>query len=609
MTTFLDYLLETRTSKQKNFNLNKQFILDELGHTPTNMTVAIASRLKIFKNTLLSNGIEVDNIDDLSLYDLKKLLDDNGIEIKKHLHLDKSNTNFTKDAKFIKTSDFGKQQLEKGKSIAQTIKYTREKLIKAIDASDKKLVDIEKKSLEELNDFIKNNEISIKARAAKWRLHEKDIAKGISNLFKIEFFKIKKGKKTQEVKDIKLYNAEVVGGSNQSDVKVSHNDKSFFVECKLNLQTSEYFKFGLTIDGDSIKYNHQDFIDGDKSDEQIQTINDIFKKIDLSKFLTDLTKDKDIKAYWKQFKANVNDIVKFIRNNEEFKQFAIKGNIQDSYPKAFKQLAQVFDLYCQHYITKYNTLIDKLFELLTYDEITKRKNDFKIRKHSKDALQSEAFKKLSVLQANIQTAEKLLNDKIITDKKKFQLLVTEIKKIEVKLTILLNDLERDPNDFNGLNDIPKKEQLKYFFKLFISSTGRKLKGKNALVLPDADEAGNMQLLPNIELENSRLGQMITDFYVLKDSCAYVQIADRIFIFDTDFNPLNIPNLPIFKDALSKFSVKLLVDDELTKISLHIQALEPDKQKIHKFNHLSFIQKDTNYIGKALKNGITISIKS
>ena len=52
-----------------------------------------------------------------------------------------------------------------------------------------------------------------------------------------------------------------------SDVQVVHKRKSdessFFVECKLNLQAAEYFKFGLEVDNTgNLKYDHSRFLEG-----------------------------------------------------------------------------------------------------------------------------------------------------------------------------------------------------------------------------------------------------------------------------------------------------------------------------------------------------------
>ena len=41
----------------------------------------------------------------------------------------------------------------------------------------------------------------------------------------------------------------------------------------------------------------------------------------------------------------------------------------------------------------------------------------------------------------------------------------------------------------------------YFFKLFVSTVGRKTKGGNSLVDSLEDEFGNMQLIPEVEIES------------------------------------------------------------------------------------------------------------
>jgi len=72
-------------------------------------------------------------------------------------------------------------------------------------------------------------------------------------------------------------------------------------------------------------------------------------------------------------------------------------------------------------------------------------------------------------------------------------------------------------------------------------------------------------------------------------------------FDKDFNLLQIPKLPIFKDILTKFKIKLLVDDNLTRISLHISAIEMNEKLLKKFNNVSFKKNDANWIKTKLGN--------
>ena len=103
-----------------------------------------------------------------------------------------------------------------------------------------------------------------------------------------------------------------------------------------------------------------------------------------------------------------------------------------------------------------------------------------------------------------------------------------LRKIEIKLNALLKSIGKKPGDYAALEGISNSKKLKYFFKLFLSSVGRKANGKNPDLFVDSDKMGNLVICKPVVLENSRLAQMITDFYVKKDKCAYIQIADRIY---------------------------------------------------------------------------------
>ena len=142
-----------------------------------------------------------------------------------------------------------------------------------------------------------------------------------------------------------------------------------------------------------------------------------------------------------------------------------------------------------------------------------------------------------------------------------------------------------------------KYKTKYFFKLFISSVGRKRVGQDFNDLSEEDELGNMQLCSSIVLKTRELAEMITAFYVKKDNCAYIQIGDMIYQFDEKFNPFKLENLPIFKDILDTYAIRISISDDLSSIRLHISAIEPDKSKLSKFSKLSFKKNDKNFIAK------------
>lgn len=94
-------------------------------------------------------------------------------------------------------------------------------------------------------------------------MHEKDVVKGLNKLFQDGLFVVN-GKKIEDKHNDK-FKAELAGGSILSDVKVMHASTgcNFFVECKLNLETAEYFKFGLTIDSGKMSYDHKKFLQGE----------------------------------------------------------------------------------------------------------------------------------------------------------------------------------------------------------------------------------------------------------------------------------------------------------------------------------------------------------
>ena len=79
-----------------------------------------------------------------------------------------------------------------------------------------------------------------------------------------------------------------------------------------------------------------------------------------------------------------------------------------------------------------------------------------------------------------------------------------IQQVEVKLNSVLKDLGKDVGDFNALMDISEKDKLKYFFKLFVSSVGRKTKGNSPLLDNSSEKPGNFDICPDVIVENTRL---------------------------------------------------------------------------------------------------------
>ena len=109
----------------------------------------------------------------------------------------------------------------------------------------------------------------------------------------------------------------------------------------------------------------------------------------------------------------------------------------------------------------------------------------------------------------------------LEDAEKIKKVATQMQKIEAKMNALLKSLKRDENDFDALTSLKKKDKLKCFFKMFMSSVGRKHGDKNPVLDAAEDKLGNMVICAPVVVKNSRLAQMIADFYVKKDGCAYI----------------------------------------------------------------------------------------
>ena len=517
------------------------------------------------------------------------------------------------DAAFVRS--FPKYANVNSGNMTNTIKTLRAKYLNALQKNNVEIEDAAEKSLSELDQLVKDNNITLSKRNITWKVHEKDVVAGINSLFETGFFKLQQANGQQKTTDKKMFFARQVGGSLKSDVEVVHkrkgtSDISFFIECKLNLDAAEYFKFGLQVDAaGNLKYDHHRFLEGAVKEDktQLKVIDELFnKKIDLNGFLKEIVSHTDVKKHWKQLLNNLTAVKADLDKSDEYKQFSKTHRLIGVLPDDFQTLALIFDTYCKWYIQRYNQFIDEIFNLVIDDEVKQRKIDFKMYLIGRsDDKRSEVVNTLDEL-VNL-----LLNNKNQLIKKedynKVNSLVKKAKQIEIKLNVLLRHLGLKENSFHKLGQLKDINKVMYFYKLFVSTVGRKRAGKQELVDMQSDEFGNMQLVPEIELDDSKLPLMITNFYVEKDNCAYIQIDKTLLQFDEDFNPFKIPDLPIFKDAAHKFCVRILVDDELTKISLHIRALELDKKQLAKKNIVSLKQSDSNYLMKVLKNGVKVNV--
>lgn len=351
---------------------------------------------------------------------------------------------------------------------------------------------------------------------------------------------------------------------------------------------------------------HKIFLSGDVKNDKEETakIQELFKKIDLSKFLTDLIQSKELIEHWKQFTANIADIREFIVHSPEFKAFAADNLAKLSpgkFPQEFQNLTNIFDSYCQYYIDKYNQIIDKIFGMLRSD-FRQRKEQYKISKRDnpKSIKDGIVFRTVDMLIADVKAHEEVLGHRITIYPARFKTLTQSIKKIEAKFTALLASEGIKPEQFDSIDKLADKNKLMCFFKMFISTTGKKRKGQQLFVGDQDVELGVMQLCPTVQLDTPVLAQMITDYYVTKDNCAYIQIADTILQFDKDRNPLNLPDLPIFKEAVTRFNIAIAVDDNLRNLHLKLFAVEFNDKALSGKKILSFKSSDNNFVGKKLK---------
>lgn len=556
--------------------------------------------------------------------------------------------------------------------ITTQIKKLRQKYVDALTAAGKQLSDETLYSLQDLKKMADDAGIDFKSqsREKRWQLHEKNVVLGTQRF-------LDSGKIIVNSQPIKpgLCVVSVIGGGLQSDVKVVNtaNNKSFFIECKLDFESSRYFKYSLSIENGKLKYDHKRYIDSaNKHDkDSVEELDELFsKRINITSFIDDLLKHPDVKATWEQFGNNIDEMCEWLKRSDDidgtsdrnwkkmvqhimanFNQsykYDIALDIDDDikkcasflsgkYPDDFKHIAKIFDKYVAYYKSSYNSIIDRMIDIMPMDLMLALRNeinddefdlnDLKIssknRRRSTNVSTNELFQHISKIAANMTAYKKLadeLNQTMVSaddfDPYEFskldngaeiQYIAMQLQKIEVKLATLMGHLGLDANDFSGLDKLKDEAKLKYFFKMFLSSTGRKNKEGNRLLTATSDKLGNMMICAPIDVENSRLAQMITDFYVKKDHCAYIQIGNILFQFDEKFNPLNLENLPIFKDHLTKFRVSFLLSDKLDSIKFSTMAFQPNEDDLSGYTRISLSPEHGNFICRVLKTPISVVI--
>ena len=445
----------------------------------------------------------------------------------------------------------------------------------------------------------------------QWQKFERDVATGIQNLLDSGFFLLTRegGEARKPLVGDPSFKAEVAGGGLESDVRVSHGDRKFYVECKLDYETSRYFKYNLELVDGKLMYNHQRYLQG-KTPEERKKIDHLFKHgIRLNEILDEILADGDIEKKAREFFMHLDLLAKSIKESEEFRLFSKHIQLGRRYPEGFSQCAQVFDEYLQHYSSRYNQIIDQMFECLVDDPVLQgTKESFKLG--VKNANASDAVSDLAATLLDQEDGERIFKSE--NSMSKFIELGKILKTIEDKFNAILAALKKPHRQFNILFELPHKQKLMYFFKAFLSSTrdSRRVDPtaiedfENAMISPElasgeleSDELGTMQICGGI-VESEKIARKIAMFYALKDKCAYMQIGDTIFSLDPDFDPLQLEWIPSFSESVTQFDVRVTLSDDLSEIRLRMRGLAPQNLE---GDLLSFIQSDQNYVAKKMKS--------
>ena len=445
--------------------------------------------------------------------------------------------------------------------------------------------------------------------AKNWQKLEDDVRSGIQNLFDSGFFLItnkQAGKTREPLQGDQSFKAENAGGGLESDIRVSHGKKIFYVECKLDYESSGYFKYSLQLVGGKLHYDHKRYLQG-KDPAERKRIDHLFKyKIRLDDLFDEILSDERVEKSALEFFKKLDLLTQDVQMSEEFKLFSKHIKLGSRYPEGFQQFAQVFDEYLKHYSTRYNQIVDQMFACLDSSlDVQKMKSDFKVDIQNANA--SMMFDDLlpDLLKMESDGARVFKNDNAEV---RFCQLGSLLQSIEVKFEAILAALKKPSRSFASLFQLKQVEKLKYFFKAFISGTkdqrkktdtnpsGYGMSPEAVDGVPEVDELGVMQICDKLELESTEIPKKIARFYVLKDKCAYIQIGDQVFGFDADMDPFGLEFIPSFEECMTKYEVKIHVSDALDDIRLQLRALEPQNVLGDK---VSFVQSDPNYIAKVL----------
>jgi len=100
--------------------------------------------------------------------------------------------------------------------------------------------------------------------------------------------------------------------------------------------------------------------------------------------------------------------------------------------------------------------------------------------------------------------------------------------------------------------------------------------------------------------------MISNYYLHKDACRYIQVKDILFRLNDTSNILSIPDLPVFNICMTRFNVRIGVSTDLKHVSLHIRALDPGDDALKGCMRVSLNPAHANFITKKI-SGVTIEL--
>jgi len=181
---------------------------------------------------------------------------------------------------------------------------------------------------------------------------------------------------------------------------------------------------------------------------------------------------------------------------------------------------KVFDKYCDHFIERYNSIMDQIYDTYGGNGFMDSVDQFYIENRAANGDYDDAFFNVDMMMEQFYAwndyHDSLGNKTYKIDEQKMMALSDELKKIEVKLTRILRCAQKQElvgtgkevdSNVRELYDLSPIDKLRFFFSAFISSVGRKEKGVSPLLGNDLekDELGNMQICPEVLVENSRLG--------------------------------------------------------------------------------------------------------